>query len=154
MIRGGAHDAEKRDSRPVLDLVEHEVRSIRGDKTKVCACTRQHFQAGGKIIGQFVKAPCIEHGNALIDVEAVDDQVRISPAGLPGAIARDDRAIVVDSGLGPKPSDHADGSHVSGKRCATDSVGFDNKLHHAWTGQSPVLTHARIVSVTLGADAS
>jgi hypothetical protein len=67
----------------------------------------------------------IEHGDALIDVEAVDDHVRISPIGPPGAIACDDQAIVVDSGLRPKPADHAYGSHVTEKRCMPGIVGFD-----------------------------
>ncbi len=101
----------------MLDLVEDDVRGIRGDATKVCACTYQHFQAGGKIIGQLVKTTCIEHGEALGDVEAVNDHVRVSSIGLPGSIARNDRAIVVDSGLRPEPADHTYGSHLIGKRC-------------------------------------
>ncbi len=81
----------------------------------------------GKIIGQLVKTPCIEQGDALIDVEAVDDYVRISPIRPPGAIARNDGAIVVDSGLRPKPADHPYGSHITGKRCMPGGVGFDWK---------------------------
>jgi hypothetical protein len=48
-----------------------------------------------------------------------------SEIGPPGAIACDDQAIVVDSGLRPKPADHAYGSRVTGKRCMPGIVGFD-----------------------------
>src|ERR1700686_5029266 len=46
-----AHNAEKRDRRTALDLVENEMRRVRCDETKVRACTHQQLHTGGKIVG-------------------------------------------------------------------------------------------------------
>src|SRR5581483_5050454 len=125
MLGSGAHDAEKWDGRPLLDLVEDKVRSVRGHKAEVGACARQSLHPGRKIIGQIVEPPGIEHGNAFIDVEAIDEQVRISAIRLAGAVAREDGTVVVDGGLGPKPADHTCGSHA-GNRCAVGTGGFES----------------------------
>jgi hypothetical protein len=98
---------------------------IRRDETNVSAPADKQVHAGAKIVSQIVEPPSIKHGNAFIDVKAVDDEVRISRVGLSGAKARNDGAVVVDSGLRPKPANHACGSHVTGKRCMSDTLGFD-----------------------------
>ena len=54
MIASGVYDAEKRDSRPALNLVEHKVWRIRRDETKVSARADEQVHAGAKIVSQVV----------------------------------------------------------------------------------------------------
>ena len=75
-------------------------------ETEVRARPHQQLHACRKIVGEVAESPRVKQGDTVIDVEAVDDHVRISSIRLPGAIARNDGAVVVDSGLRPKPADH------------------------------------------------
>ena len=110
-ISRGAHDAEERDGRPPLQFVEYEMRRVRGDKTKVRACAYQWLNTRSKIIRQVIQPPGVEHCEALVDIKAVDDDVRKPAIRLARAIARQDGPVVIDGGLGPKSADHACGLH-------------------------------------------
>src|SRR5260370_36106024 len=87
VITSDAHNAEKRDSRTPLDLVENEMRRVRCDETKVRSCTHQHLHTGGKIVGQLAEPPRIKQRDPLINIEAFDNHLRISPPPLYAATA-------------------------------------------------------------------
>src|SRR5260370_20918944 len=106
VITSDAHNAEKRDSLTPLDLVENEMRRVRCDETKVRSCTHQHLHTGGKIVGQLAEPPSIKQRDPLINIEAVDDHLRISPIRLDGAKAPNDGSIIVNRRFRPKPADH------------------------------------------------
>src|SRR5580700_2670537 len=113
MITSGVHNAEKRDRRPALQLVEHKVWRICRDETKVSARADEQVHPGAKILGQIVQPPGVKHRDSLIDIKAVDDDVWISGLRLSGTKARTDGAVVVDSRLRPEPADHARSSHAT-----------------------------------------
>ena len=92
------------------------MRGVRRDKTKVRTGARQQLNASHKIIGQLVEPARVKRGNGLIDVEAVDNQMRIPSVGLAGAKPRDDRAVIVDSGFWSKSADHPTRSHTGGDK--------------------------------------
>src|SRR5262249_31590311 len=73
---------------------------------------------------QVVEPPSIKHDDAPIDVKTVDHYVRVCAIRLPGTIARDDGAVVVDCRFRPKSAYHPCGLHVVGKRCMPRTVGF------------------------------
>src|SRR5690349_3265686 len=113
MITGSANDTEKRNGRAALDLVEHKMRRIGRDESKVSTGADQQLHACVEIAGQVVEPASVEYGEDLVGIKAVDNDVRISCVRLSGTKPRNYGAVVVDGGLGPKPPDHADGSHVS-----------------------------------------
>src|SRR5580693_6144217 len=104
---------------------------VRCDETKVGTCTHQRLHSGCKVVGQIADPAGVEERNTLLDVEAVDDQVRISAIRLSCAIAQDDGAVVIDSGLRAKPAYHSCSSHGTGKRCTPGRLGFDSPEIHS-----------------------
>jgi hypothetical protein len=79
---------------------------VRCDETKVRSGTHQQFHTGRKIVGQLAEPPSIKQRDPLINIEAVDDHMRISPIRLESAKARNDGAIIVNRRFRPKPADH------------------------------------------------
>src|SRR5271157_3142146 len=63
------------------------------------------------VIGQLIELPGVQHCDALINVQAVDDDLRIPAIWLPRTIARKDGTVVIHCGLRPEPADHACGFH-------------------------------------------
>src|SRR5262249_6744824 len=100
-------NTDKRDRRPALDLLEHEVGCVRGNAAEVGAGEGEHIDTFGDVIRQVVESSSVEHRNAFVDIEAVDEDVRVSAVSGLSAIARNDEAVVVDSGFGAKPADDA-----------------------------------------------
>jgi len=71
-----------------------------------------------------VEPASVQHCDAFINVKAVDDDVWRSGLWLLGTKASNDRAILVDSGLGPESADHPHSAHVTGNRCIAGNLGF------------------------------
>ena len=111
MLAGSLHDAEHRNRRSALDFIEHKVRRVRRDECDLSARSRQAFDRGGNVVRQAGKIVRVQHRDAAVDVEAVDQEVRRAPVGHPGAVAVEDKAIVFDRGFGTDPADDAEGLH-------------------------------------------
>ncbi|HEY4901312.1 MAG TPA: hypothetical protein VIH91_10895, partial [Terriglobales bacterium] len=79
MLSSGMADRRWSSSNTIL-------RRIRSDEAEIRARVHQHLDPGGKIVRQFVQPPGVEHGDALLDVKAVEDDVRIPAIRLPRTI--------------------------------------------------------------------
>lgn len=111
MIGGGTNDAEQGNWRAALDFIEDQMRGIGRHAGKIRAGSHQRLNTISKIASEIVEFSGIQHGNAFIYVEAVDDDVRISAIRLASAKARKDGAVIVDGGFRPEPADDSQGAH-------------------------------------------
>jgi hypothetical protein len=61
---------------------------------------QKQLVSAGKILDPVVQPPGGDHAETVIDIQAVDDHMRVTRARFPGANTRNDRAILIDDGFG------------------------------------------------------
>lgn len=112
MFGGGADDAEERDRRAAFEFGEDDVWGVGGDESKSGSGASEDIDAGGEIVGKVGVAIGVEESDAVVDVEAVNEELRGGVVGIALAIESDDGAVVVDGGLGAKATEDAGDFHV------------------------------------------
>src|SRR5215831_15137120 len=83
------------------------MRRIRGHEGEVGTSTNQRLQTRSQVVGEAVQSAGIQHGDTLVHIEGVDNDVRVSTIRLALTIARKNGAVIVDGGLRPQAPDHA-----------------------------------------------
>src|SRR5574341_178959 len=110
-LAGRFDDTDQRNWRAALNLVEDDVRGTGRQQAESGPTLRQFFHLADQIIrhcGQFVRPDQIQH---LGQVNAVDDDRRITPVRLLSAIRLNDQPIIRNGRLWPDPADDSESLH-------------------------------------------
>src|SRR5205085_6864412 len=111
IITGRFDDADERNRRSRFNLVEDNVRSVRGDDSKLGAGARKLVDFAQQKIGHAGEIVRLQKIDPLLQVDAVDDELRIMAIRLFLPIQRDDVFVIINRALRPDTGDHAQGFH-------------------------------------------
>src|SRR5207253_5180075 len=108
---GGLDDADERDGRGALDLVEHDVRRVGGQQPVRRAGPREAADFLEHVRGQTRQVVRADELQGLCEIDAVDDDGRITPVRPALPIGRDEEPVIIDRGFRTDAADDADQLH-------------------------------------------
>src|SRR6266852_3926934 len=108
----GLDDADERDGRGALDLVEHDVRRVGGQQPVRRAGPREAADFLEQVRGQASKVARADELQDFCQVDAVDDDRGITPVWLALSIGRDEKPVVIDRGFRTDAADDANQFHA------------------------------------------
>ena len=88
------------------------MRRVGGDDSKFRAGARKFLDLAQKKFRHAGEVVRFQEIDSLLEVDAVNDELRVTAVAFPVAIHRDDVLVVVDRALRPDAADHAQSFHV------------------------------------------
>jgi len=88
------------------------VRRICSDQSEIGTCSCKFGDSSKQIISHAGKIVCSHEVESLLQINAVNDEFRITPAAGALAIKGDDLLIIIDRALRPKATDDSKSFHL------------------------------------------
>src|SRR5437870_11499825 len=104
-------DADQWNRRLWRNVVEHDVRRICSDQSEIGTRPSKLGDSLEQIIGHASKIVCGHEIESLLQINAVNDEFRITPVASALAIKRDDPLIIIDRALRPEATDDSESFH-------------------------------------------
>src|SRR5271165_2540429 len=104
-------NADQRDGRAPLELIENNVRRVGGDNAEVASGASELLQPIKQVFGDRVQPIHFHEVEQLRHVEAVNENCRRASIRPQLTIAGDKGAVVIDCGLGPDSANDPDSFH-------------------------------------------
>src|SRR5207249_9761229 len=112
-VRARAFDnADQRNQRLRRNLIEDNMRRVCRDQAEVCTGPCEFADFLNQVIGHAGEVIRGHEIESLLQINAINDEFRITPVAGALAIKRDDSLIIIDRAFRPKAANYSKGLHL------------------------------------------